>query len=97
MGGHRPALYCWCCKEGEEMSAPEYSRWAAWGLDFCRAVNELSWIRKLLFKLVVGKYAYNEFSGLWEAIKKDKFSPGMEYGCEDCDYHNEVVDPFFRR
>ena len=60
-----------------------------WGLDFCRAVNERNWFWKLLFRIAVGKYAYNEFRGLWDETKKQDYMPDFSYSLEEIDYHTD--------
>lgn len=66
--------------------------WAAafgWGLDFCRAVRERPLWARLLFRVVLGRYAYREFLGLQNHIAREGFDPYMDYGLENADYHND--------
>jgi hypothetical protein len=56
-------------------------------LDFVRALNERPAWLKLLFRLVVGKYAYTEFLFVVKNMRDSGYDPLAEYGCQDHDYH----------
>ena len=70
-----------------EVKMQNYCSGFTWVLDFCRAVNERNWFWKLLFRIAVGKYAWSEFKGLWNAVDKQGYDPNTEYGLETIDYH----------
>ena len=59
-------------------------------LDFCRALNERSWLAKILFRLAVGKYAYREYE-LMEAHLNFEHDTHFEYGLEDASYHKKTM------
>jgi len=46
------------------MNEPYDYRLFGWAIDFVRCVEEMSVIRKLLIRLVLGKYAAREYVGL---------------------------------
>ena len=60
-------------------------------LDFCRALNERGWLAKLLFRLAVGRYAYREYELMYMNIKFEGYSPELEYGLQDMDYHKKTM------
>lgn len=56
-------------------------------LDFIRALNERpAWV-KLLFRLVVGKYAYREFLFVVKNIRDSGYGPFYDYGLNHHEYH----------
>ena len=67
---------------------------AAWALDFSRAILDRPLIIRLLFRLIIGKYAMREFYGLIEKFRKIGYvmQPGW-YGLEYCEYQKKAV-PF---
>ena len=71
----------------DEVEMPNYCSGFAWGLDFCRALNERNWFWRLLFRLAVGKYAYTEFKGLWDETNKQGYPPYFDYSLEDIGDH----------
>ena len=60
-------------------------------LDFCRALNERSWLAKILFRLAVGKYAYREYE-LMEMNINCEYDTHFEYGLEDASYHKKTIE-----
>jgi len=56
-------------------------------LDFIRALNERPIWAKLLFRVVVGKYAYREFLFMVDNIRG--YRPFDEYSCSDNRYHQD--------
>jgi len=60
-------------------------------LDFCRAINELPFITKVLLRLIIGRYAMHEFYIMWHNCKDAGYSPSIWYGCEDCDYNKKPI------
>ena len=66
-------------------------RITAWAIDFARAMRERPWWVRILFRFVVGRYAYREFIGLQDALTMDETSPYFSYGLEDMDYHSDHV------
>jgi len=56
-------------------------------LDFIRALNERPAWLKLLFRIVVGEYAYREF--LFMVANIEGYDPLGEYGCRELEYHRE--------
>ena len=63
----------------------------AWALDFARAVRERPRWARILFRIVVGRYAYREFIGLQDALIAEGYSPYFGYSLERQDYHKERV------
>ncbi len=72
----------------------EYCLISAWSMDFERALNKKSFLHKLLFRLVLGKYAFREFYGMREALKKNGYSNEYSYyELERCKYQKDKI-PF---
>ncbi len=63
----------------------------AWSVDFVRAMTERPLWAKLLFRFIVGKYAYREFVGLIDCLEAGGDMPFFGYGIESCDYHRDVL------
>jgi hypothetical protein len=64
-----------------------------WGMDFCRAMRERPLWARLLFRVVLGRYAYREFIGLQNHIAREGYGPFDDYGLENVSYHADPV-PF---
>ena len=62
-----------------------------WALDFCRAMAERPLWARLLFRLVLGKYAYREFIGLQNAFLGTGNSPFWEGVGPGCGYFKDKV------
>jgi hypothetical protein len=58
---------------------------SAWSTDFVRALGERPKIMKWLFKLVIGRYAWREFAGMYKAIPYPEFG----YDLKNNEYHKE--------
>ena len=58
-------------------------------LDFVRALNERPLWAKLLFRLIVGKYAYREFLFVVKNMRDSGYSPFYDYSLEDISYHTD--------
>jgi len=63
----------------------------AWALDFERALRQRPLWAKLLFRVIAGQYAYREFIGLQDALKKEGWTPYIDYGLEHVSYHSHDV------
>jgi hypothetical protein len=61
----------------------------AWSVDFTRKLFEMGKVRKWLFRLLIGRYAWSEFCGMVHMFGND--SVGIGYGLENCEYHKEQV------
>lgn len=72
----------------------DWARGFAWALDFCRAVRERPLWARILFRVVLGKYAYREFIGLQDTIAREGFGPYDDYSCQTASYHADNV-PFY--
>ena len=59
-----------------------------WALDCVRAAKERPWMMKILLRFVLGRYAYREWVGMVNVMKK-LHNPTLEYGLEKMDYHKE--------
>ena len=57
-----------------------------WAMDFCRALRERPLWARLLFRFVVGRYAYREFIGMQDALIEERDSPFAGYWCETAAY-----------
>jgi len=69
-------------------------RWGAimgWSVDFIRALRDRPLIMKILFRPLVGKYAYREFIGLMDELDRGGAVPYFDYGLNDIDYHEDVM------
>ena len=62
-----------------------------WALDFARAVRERRWWARILFRGVIGRYAYREFIGLQDELLRQGYSPYLDYGLERMNYHDDEV------
>lgn len=62
-----------------------------WSQDFCKALNERPLLFKLLFRFIIGKYAYREFIGLQYCLYKAGFSPYYDYDLRHLEYHQNKV------
>jgi len=65
----------------------------AWALDFARAVRGRPWWARILFRAVIGRYAYREFIGLQDELARQGYSPYFDYELERMEYHGDEV-PF---
>ena len=61
----------------------------AWSVDMTRKLFEMGRIRKWLFRLIIGRYAWREFCGMAQMFGSDSVKFG--YGLEGCDYHKQKV------
>jgi hypothetical protein len=63
-----------------------------WALDFTRAVADRPLIYRLLFRLIIGKYAIREFYGLIQKLREIGYAiePGW-YGLEECEYQKDKI------
>lgn len=61
----------------------------AWAIDFVRALYGMGKVRKFLFRIVVGKYAWREFVGMIQTMGETNCTWG--YDLEACEYHKEKV------
>ena len=66
----------------------EQPRGFAWAKDLMEAVEERPWYAKVLLRLALGKYAFNEFLGLRGVFSETSIFP-VGYQLEDAYYHNE--------
>jgi len=64
-------------------------RATAWAGDFLRAVNERPKICQWLFRIAIGRYAWNEYVGLWNSVLASGFNPTWEYDLENMGYHHD--------
>jgi len=62
-----------------------------WSLDFARKIFEMSFVRRWLFRLICGRYAFREFMGLCKALEQGGRSMYFGYGLEDVDYHKDKI------
>jgi len=68
----------------------------AWTIDFVRCVEEFSFLRKLLLRIILGKYASREYVGMRETMDLEmEESSQFGYGLENCDYHNNEWKWFY--
>ena len=74
-------------KSYEELVFPVFP----WALDFTRKIYEFGKFRRLLFRLIVGKYAFREFIGMATRCEQTNGGVWFGYGLEKCDYHKEKV------
>jgi len=58
----------------------------AWSLDFLRAYNEHSKIRKWLIHIFLGKHCIKEMKGLEEALNSTGSDTKREYGLKNVKY-----------
>lgn len=63
-------------------------------LDFVRKMNEHSQIRRWLFRLVIGRYAWREYRLLEVNLIKSGWRTDFRYSCEGTDY-NQRTDAEF--
>jgi hypothetical protein len=62
----------------------------AWAIDFIRCIEEMPKWRKILIKLILGKYASREYVGMREHLDEQQIDQSQwGYGLENCDYHKE--------
>jgi hypothetical protein len=59
-----------------------------WAIDFVRALMERNKLLRLLFRLIVGKYAYREFIGMIEEMNKGHYF-NIGYCLEGQEYHKD--------
>lgn len=64
---------------------------AWWALDFSRAIYNMNWPRRILFRIIIGKYAYREFAGIMQALHSGQYDPRYTYELEDTDYNKEEL------
>lgn len=64
---------------------------AWWALDFSRAIYNMNWLRRILFRIIIGKYAYREFVGIMQTLHSGKYDPRYPYELEDTDYNKEEL------
>lgn len=63
-----------------------------WAQDFNYALNDRPWICKLIFRLVVGKYAWREFKGMVQALAQTGgWVQNIGYSLQDMDYHKDDI------
>lgn len=60
---------------------------AGWAMDMVRAVNSRPKLFQLLFRLSVGRYGWNEYVGLWNALKREGHNPEWPYDLQNVEYH----------
>lgn len=70
---------------------------AWWALDFSRAIYNMNWLRRILFRIVIGKYAYREFAGIMQTLHSGKYDPGYPYELENVDYNKEKLSLDLRK
>ena len=70
-----------------------YATIAGWAVDFVRATRERPLLAKIVFRFVIGRYAYREFIGMMDALEVDGFVPYLSYELEQMDYHQDAL-PF---
>ena len=63
----------------------------AWAIDFIRALDERPIIIKYLIRFIFGRYAYREFLGMIEAIKKNGSYIFTGYSLENQEYHKDKM------
>ena len=75
------------------MDKYQSAEWLAgiWGLDFARKIFEMSWFRRKLFQLVVGRYGFREFMGMCQALEKAYHDMHAGYGIEGTEYNKEKI------
>ena len=75
-----------------------YITLGAWSVDFVRAMWDKPLFVRLLFRIIIGKYAYREFVGLMQFLDKTGDWAGLDfgYGLEGCQYHKEKQPLDFR-
>lgn len=61
-----------------------------WALDFIRAYRERPRLLRHIARLCMGRYAYRELNGLYEALKYAGYYPDLPYDCQRQEYHQEV-------
>jgi len=66
-------------------------RIAAWAIDFIRAMQNKPIILKIMFRVILGKYAYREFIGLMDASSMAGYTPFWNYELERCNYHQDRI------
>jgi len=64
---------------------------AWWALDFSRAIYNMNWLRRILFRIIIGKYAYREFAGIMQTLHSGQYDPRYTYELEDTDYNKEEL------
>ncbi len=62
-----------------------------WGLDFLRAYHERPRVFRWIARLCMGRYAYRELVGMYEAFKVEGYDPDLPYDLEHMDYHQEAI------
>lgn len=60
-----------------------------WALDYCRAMIHRPWWSKILFRLVIGRYAFREFMGMLDYVRRVGDYMG-DYNLESLEYHKDV-------
>ena len=75
-----------------------YITLGAWSVDFVRAMWDKPLFVRLLFRIIIGKYAYREFVGLMQFLDKTGDWAGLDFGysLEGCEYHKEKQPLDFR-
>ncbi len=58
-----------------------------WAIDFVRAFHERPRLYRILFRIAVGRYAFNEFLGMVTA--EDLTLPYSDYELEEMGYHKQ--------
>jgi hypothetical protein len=58
-----------------------------WSLDFLRAYNEHSAIRKWLIRKLLGKYCVREMNGIERTLTEDGSNTKYEYGLKKVKYN----------
>jgi hypothetical protein len=67
---------------------------SAWASDFVRAMQNKPRIIKLIFRIIMGRYAYREFIGLMDDMTRAGLFPYFDYSLENCKYHKDPVPLF---
>lgn len=63
-----------------------------WTHDMCKALYERPLWARLLLRLAMGRYAYREFLGVIEYLKKGWWNMDLGYDpLQTMDYHNEPM------
>ena len=72
-----------------------YADIVGWAVDFIRALRDRPLWAKVLVRVCMGKYAYQEFVGLMKALEKEGISPYLDYDLENMSYHKDKVQRYW--
>ena len=61
----------------------------AWAQDFIRAVGSRPKLFRWIFKVMIGRYAWRELVGMYEALIEAGSTPDFEYELKGQRYHKE--------